>query len=680
MSKVEDYGNDSIDQLEGCQRVRYRPAQVLGSNGLAGAKHTIDEILGNCSDEKLSGFGSKLDIKVYSDKSISIRDYGRGVPLGWNTKKNEWNWFLIYEEMYAGGKYRDKENQEKLRSIKDWSKFNLKDFNYLISVGLNGLGAAATQYTSEFFEVTSYRNGEASTMKFKKGKHVLEELIVEPTSEENGTYIRWKPDSEVFTDTNITPKWVEGLSKNQSFIAGFDVTFEDEKGTVKVFNSCSISDIMKEEVGFSADYDNFTHVTDGDGDVCICFSEVVIGPSGRGVDFFHNMVELSGGVHADAIAYALSIFFKEVGTENGLRLTSSDYSGKFSIIVSSLSNKVSYRGQTKDSLDDGYVAVTIGDCMLDLLRREHAKGSEWFKKITSSVIKAATDRLALAELSKTLKEAENSIKKTKVSEKFRSCETYKAGKAKETEVWILEGDSAGQSFKDARDSYFQCFMTIRGKSLNLYKATVDKLLQNREIKDFISMFGCGVDLGIEGYQSFDIKKLKVGKIILAADADIDGKHINILLFLIFIRLFPELLYEGYVYVAKSPLYCALLRDGSNKYLYSDDDMKEFRKSGQSFKEIIRYKGLGEVDSEVLWDSTVNPETRVLQQILINKDDYEVYDTLEVLFGKSTDRRKKAIIGSLFGDGYDEALGSMDEIIDYIKELDLVDIDYEEIEM
>ncbi|MGV3076314.1 DNA topoisomerase, partial [Clostridium baratii] len=200
MSKMK-YDDNSIDRLEGAQRVRFRPAAVLGSNGLDGAKHTIYEIVGNASDEQMSGFGDKIDITYYEDGSISVRDYGRGVPLGWNEKKQEWNFFLIYEELYAGGKYQD--SQEILRDINErdaWDTFDIKDYPYLITVGLNGLGAAATQCTSAYCTVSSFRDGIKRTMKYEKGSHILENLLEEPTDEENGTFVHWNPDPTVFTD------------------------------------------------------------------------------------------------------------------------------------------------------------------------------------------------------------------------------------------------------------------------------------------------------------------------------------------------------------------------------------------------------------------------------------------------------------------------------------------------
>lgn len=681
MKKVV-YDDNSIDSLEGAQRVRFRPASMLGSNGLDGAKHTIYEIVGNASDEQMSGFGSKLEVGYYEDGSISIRDYGRGVPLGWNENKQKWNYFLIFEELYAGGKYND--SQEILRDINErgaWDTFDIKDYPYLITVGLNGLGAAATQCTSEHCTVSSFRDGVKRTMEFEKGSHILDKLIEEPTNEENGTLVYWKPDSTVFTDVNIGAKWVEKLCKNLAYTADFDVTFTD-KGKPVSYKRSSIDEQMKIDVGQSVRADSFHHEVDESGDVCICFANIAIGPGGRGNEFFHNKVELRGGVHSESINEALLYFFEDRAKERGIRVRNSDYSGKFSTIVSTLSNKVSYRGQTKDSLDDMYVFRCIERTLEAKLKLEWDKGTEWVLDVVDEVIQNAENRIAVAELSKNIREVEKAVKTAKVSGKFKSCGAYEKKQYDQVEFWIFEGDSAGNSGKNARDSRYQCLMPIRGKSLNVFKATIDRIIKNTEIRDIAAVLGCGVDMGIEGVESFNRDRLKVGKIIIGADADIDGSHIRMLLFLIFFKLFPELLYEGLVYVADTPRFVIELKSGENVFCLDDDVLKEKRAEVGEFniKEIVRFKGLGELNSKELWTTTMNPETRNLIQIKIDKNDMNVYDTLEAFFGKNTDRRKRAILGSMMGDEFDTVMDNIEEMVNYIDTLDLSDLEVEEIVM
>lgn len=680
MNKKITYDDNSIDRLEGAERVRFRPAAILGSNGLDGAKHTIYEIVGNASDEQMSGYGDKIEIGYHEDGSIFVRDYGRGVPLGWNEKKQEWNYFLIYEELYAGGKYDD--SQEILRDIDSrnaWDTFDIKDYPYLITVGLNGLGAAATQCTSEYCTVSSFRDGIKRTMKFEKGAHILENLIEEPTDEANGTLVHWKPDAKVFTDVNIGSKWVEKLCKSLSYTADFTVIFNN-KGKITEYSKSTIEEQMKADVGEAISIDSFHHEVDEGGDVCICFSNIALGPGGRGNEFFHNKVEIRGGVHSEAVNTAISLFFEDRGRERGIRIKNSDYSGKLSTIVSTLSNKVSYRGQTKDSLDDMYVFRCIERALEGRLKLEWNKGTDWLLDIVDEVVQNAENRIAVAELSKNIREVEKAVKTAKVSDKFKSCDAYEKKQWSQVELLIFEGDSAGGAGKEARDSRYQAIMPIRGKSLNVFKATVNKIIDNNEIKDIAAILGCGIDMGIEGMETFNRDKLKVGKVIFCADADIDGRHIRMLLFLIFYKLFPELLYEGIVYMVNTPLYTIVLRDGTSVYCLDEDELKEKRESigERNILEITRFKGLGEVNPNQLWDTTLNPETRHLTQLKIDRNDTDVYDALEAFFGKNTDRRKKAILGSMIGEGFDSMLDSIEDMLEYIDSLDLSELEVQDV--
>lgn len=677
----KSYDDNSIKQRRGADRIRLAPAAMLGSNTIDGAKHTVIEIVGNATDEKLSGYGDRLDVTLYDDGSIGIRDYGRGVPLGWNEKEKNWNYFLIYEELFAGGKYEN--NQEILKKINEensWGSFKLTDFPYLISIGLNGLGAAASQFSSEFFEVISYRDGKASRMEYKKGYHVLDELEVTETNEPNGTFVHWKPDIEVFTDVNIPAKWLEKLCMSLSYVSGFNVTFNN-KGTLKEYKSSDIFSVMKESTGFCFKSHNFTHTIDSVGDICICDANVAIGPKGRGTEFYHNMVEVSGGSHASAVNTVLYMFFTNIGREKGIRIREVDYAGKFSFIVSTLANKMSPRGQTKDSIDDMYVTNCLIDGMSATLNQEYEKGTDWLMKIIDSVVTDAQNRIAVAEMSKNLREIEKTTKTLKASNKFISCPAYEKKQYRGLELFIVEGDSAGGRAATARDSSFQCILQIRGKSLNLYKASIEQLLANKEVQDFIAALGCGVELGIEGYQSFDISKLRFDKVIILADADVDGEHINMLEFVKIFKLCPELLYEGKVYIAVSPLYCITTKKDEMIYCMNQEEMEAKRAEiGEgNIASVDRFKGHGETTAEGLWGTSMNPATRTLKQIKIDRNDMDIWETLEILFGKSTERRKRAILGEILGTNYDETLEDMGSISDYIEGLELSEVREEVVE-
>lgn len=669
----EKYGEDSISKLEGEKRVRMRPEALLGSKGIDGAKHTVIEIIGNATDERLSGYGDRLDIELHDDDSISVRDYGRGVPLGWNEKAKDWNYYLIYEELYAGGKYGDEKRQKILKRIDEadaWDSFDILDFKGMVSIGLNGLGAAATQCSSSYCEVISYRDGKASRMEYRNGKHCLDELEITDTDEPNGTYVHWKPDDKVFTDTKIPSKWLRALCKQISYVSGFTVNYT-HNGKTDEYVGKTLEDEMRDSVGNAVYATNKVHMLDNEGDMCVCQAEVVIGEGGRGTEYFHNRVEMHGGVHSTSFSTAVSSFFDSIRSEYGIKFRDSDYAGKISVISSTLSNKMSARNQTKDSLDDQFIFLCLYECILNTLKSEYTKGTPWLMKVVHDAVENAKNRIALAEMSKNLQSVERSIKRHKTSEKFVSCEAYEQGKAEEVEYFIVEGDSAGGRVKTARDSYYQCYLAIRGKSLNVYKATIDQLIANNEIKDMISSLGCGIDLGIDGYESFDISKLKVGKIIFLADADVDGDHILMLLFLICLKLFPELLYEGKIYVAETPLYVINCTDNTAVYCMNNEELEAKRKEiGESnIRTIDRFKGLGETEADVLWETTLNPEKRVLRQLKIERNDMELADALEVLFGKSTARRKQAILGSMM-DNFDEILEENENLYDFVEGLGL----------
>lgn len=681
MSTKTEYGNDSISALKGAERVRKRPEVYLGSNTYKGARHTVTEITGNVTDERLAGFGDEVIIQKYEDGAISVRDFGRGVPLGWNEKEQNWNYFLIYEELYAGGKYDD--NQEFLHRIDEqnaWDTFVMGQHPYLITVGLNGLGAASSQYTSKYFIVESYRDGECSSMRYENGIHVWDELHVEPSDEPTGTYIKWKPDDRVFTSTEISSKWLISLCMTLSYIAGFKVTFID-CGKETVFPAKTMRDIMLESVGVCVEASRFEHSIDESGDICICQCNAVMGKGGKTSEFYNNKVHVNGGAHSSGVEVAVGEFFRERAKEEGLRITTQDYSGKLSFVVETLANKISNHGQTKDFVNDDYILHCIYNCISGMLKKEYAKQNEWLMEAVEEALQNARNRIAVEALAKNVKDIEKSIKKAKASPKFIPSRDYgvRGVDPESQEYYIVEGDSAGNNAAKARSFVFQCIQKIRGKSLNLWKASIDKLINNQEIKDIIAALGCGIDLGIDGYESFDMDKLKVGKIIIGADADIDGAHINTLIFLIFYRLFPQLLYEGKLYIAHPPLYVVNMRDGSYVYCFDEKELEETKEEyGSNVKSVIRFKGLGQMEPDQLWETMFDPASRRLTQVKISPEDTEVHEVLEVLFGKSTTERKRAILGSLMDEDFDDVQSNIEDLINYVDSLGLNKVEVEEI--
>lgn len=657
---MKKYDNSDISSLKGADRVRKRPAAVLGSNGLEGARHCVMEIIGNSLDEAQSGFGNKLEVTYHKDKSISIRDYGRGVPMGWNEKEQNWNYMLVYAELYAGGKYNT--NQDKLKEVTDWVNFDYKSIPYLFSIGLNGLGAAAVQYSSAWMTVESHKQGICSRMVFKEGVPVLDKLEEVKTDQKDGTFVHWLPDGTVFTNTDIGAKWLKGVCEKISYSAEIEVIFKNESTEERtVFPASNIVKLLAEDVENKPKYKEHIHSEISDkGEVLVCLSKVACGGAGGSNIFFHNNIGINGGAHSDAVTTALVDFIRDIGLGSALKFQ--DYSNKFSFVVSSYSNLVSYRNQTKDSLDNEYVFRGIRDNIASILSEAWNKKEKWIQIAIKDAQNEAEIRKQTEEYQKQVKEAVKATKNKAKPDKFVSCKSYEKGKTFETELWLLEGDSASGSFKMARDSEYQCFLPLRGKGLNLYKASVDKIFANKEVLSIMSILGCGVDMYVEGEQLFNMSNLKVGKIIIASDADADGLHIRMLIFTMIYKLFPKLLYEGKVFVANTPKHQVLLKDGSIVYCYDDDEFNKLRKEDK-VAESMRFKGLGQVNSDILRETTVAPDTRNLQSLQIDPMDNKISDTLEILFGNVTDRRKASVLKKMLGGEYttfEEALEKLNQ--------------------
>lgn len=685
------YGNDSISILKGPDRVRLRPQVMLGSSHMAGAKHTVIEILGNALDEASSGFGTKLGIGIGEDYSIRIRDYGRGVPLGWNEKVNEWNYNLIFAELYAGGKYdEDGGSQAFLKSLdaEGWKTFRFEDYPNLASIGLNGLGGAATQYSAEWFVVHSYRDGKRSTMKYEKGYPILDELLIEDTDEENGTEILWKPDDEVFNnDTKIPEKWVRRLSENTAVVSGMDVTYTNRAGNVEFFEGTTVKDHLASKVGEVSSYKKIVHTTEArTGDVLVCEANIVVGQvpaenSGIAASkFYQNYVEVAGGSHQQGINSAFREFFEARTKDYGLRLKPDDFSGLLTAYVSARANKIDPEGQTKNSIEAEYIYEAIRQGTSSLLEREWARGAKWLAESVKHVIEVAQLRLQSEALRKKIREVNKvTSNKKALPDKFKSCRAYEKKDFSNVEIWVSEGDSASGGLAGARDGDTQALFPVRGKSLNLFKADIDRILDNAEVANIIQILGAGVDLGAgldENYSLFDINKIRCSKFIIASDADVDGLHIRMLLTVLVWRLFPEIIRRGMLYIAETPLY-SVGKGNNMHFFYAAEELDDYfdKNGGRGSVHVKRYKGLGTMNATDLHNSTMSKENRRLVQVQFDPDDPEIYDVFEVLFGKSTDTRRKAILASLLTgkEGLEDVEETMGALEALVAETDVEDV-------
>ena len=681
MSKenLKNYDIDSLKKLRGAEPIRKRPASMLGSGGLDGAKHTFWEIVGNAFDEVSSGYGDRIEIKYYpEDGAISVRDFGRGVPLTWSEKEEDWGWAMVYNTLYAGGKMDDPKTV--LIGFDDWKNFKFSDYSYLASVGLNGVGAACAQFTSEYFDVVSYRDGKEYSMHFEKGYPAWEELHIAEQTQPNGTFVKWKPDAEVFTDVNITFAWIKSVCEAMSYVSGVDVVLSDGKKET-LYPASNIKERLASLTGsYVAEssylhHENLKDAEDNVVGVLVCEANVVMAEKGAGVRFFNNQVKVVGGVHEEYSRLAIVQFFKAKGKEQGVKLLDGDIVGQYSMIITTLANEKSYRGQTKDSIDNDYIGEAIYyaiDCLLD---NSWLKGEEWCKKILERAITSATIREAAKAAEAQIKEANKKINKPTMPDKFVSCEASLRGNYKEVELYIVEGDSAKGSTVAARDSRFQAVLPVRGKTLNTAKATVEKVLNNKEAVEIMNVIGAGMTVEEEGYSLFNLDNLKVGKVIIMTDADEDGKHIKALLVTFIYKYMRPLLEEGLVYLANPPKY-----EANGVYYYTEEEFQKAREEGKVGKKFERYKGLGQMDPQPLWDTTMNPETRILTQVKIDKDDFEAERAIEVMSGSDSSIRKRFVMDALMDgyENYEDALGALHEVLeamDYEEELEIEEIYY-----
>lgn len=774
------YNDDSIDMLVGSERIRRRPASMLGDNGIEGARHGITELVGNALDEASSGYGDKLEITYYKDGSVSLRDYGRGVPLGWNEERASYNWHIIYNELYGGGKYDN--GQWYLQSVGKWSSWETDDsqfkraiykdlgydveslpetgeevdckditlkreegkykvkvnnttwsaaswkflndrLNYLASVGLNGLGASSTQYTSEYFKVRSYRdkkctsmdferglpivNGEPLNLFLEKGSHKEYSPTVTPSKEKNGTFVHWKADNTVFTDVELGSKWLYETCRDIAYVAGIDLKYVDEntgkeinleKGTIvtlieerykKQLKRPELSEeelderykeLGKEELEphemkgkatiiQGKKFDHGEIKVEGRDFEWVCRVEVGLGLVESNVEnaCYHNSVKMKSGSQYEGVDQALDKFFAKISKEKNIKLVGEDYKRYFVAGVSSYSNYASFRNQTKDAVQDLFIKEIVSKTLQEMLVTEYGKGNDELLDTVDKVIEKANERIQLKELSKLSKEI-SKVKNLAKPEKFVTCKAYEKKNYDKTELWITEGDSAGNAVKSARDKDFQAIFPIRGKGLNVLKASLDKILTNEEIKNIFALLGTGYDLNLEEGNPFDKSKLKFNKIIFATDADDDGSQIRVLLYLIFYKLAPELLRGGHVYIAETPRFEIKLKNGEEYYALDDRGRDELQKKYKDkIVKINRFKGLGEVNPDVLRKTTVAPESRVLVRLGCNMESKDECKLIESLFGNDKDKKRKQILTTVLGGQIADSLDSTAKRLAQIEE-------------
>ena len=646
----KQYNDQSIKALKGADRVRKRPGVIFGSDGLEGCEHSFFEILSNSVDEAREGHGNTITVTAFADKSICVDDHGRGVPLGYNESEGRWNWDLIYCELYAGGKYDN----------------NNGDSAYEFSLGLNGLGACATQYSAEYMDVFSYDGVNESRISFKKGEPVTE-LIVRPLEKNErrtGTVIRWRPDLEVFTDINIPHSFFIETMRRQSVVnpgicfalklQGDDGKFEEQK----FLYENGIADYLSELAGDTAmtapvlwhletqgrdraDKDEYKLKAD----FSFCVSNTV-----NALEYYHNSSFLEHGGSPDkavkvAFVYALDKYIKNAGkyNKNESRITFSDVADCLLLVINSFSTLTSYENQTKKSITNTFIYEAMTAFLkenLEIYFVENPTAAEIFAN--QVLVNKRSRESAEKERLDIKKKLTGSIDIANKVEKFVNCRSKDPSVR---ELYIVEGDSALTSVKLARNAEFQAVIPVRGKTLNCMKSTYDQIFKSDIITDLLKVIGCGVEITgrkVKGdVATFDLNSLRWSKIIICTDADEDGFQIRTLLLTLFYRLLPTLLKEGKVFIAETPLFEITVKD---KIYFAYDEFEKaeiIKKLGNQKYTIQRSKGLGENEPEMMSQTTMHPSTRRL--IAVTPTDAakteEIFDTL---LGNNLPARKEFI--------------------------------------
>lgn len=639
------YDNNSIEQLEGADRVRKRPGVLFGSDGLGGCQHSVFEIISNAIDEARDGYGQKIIITYFSDNSIEVQDFGRGIPLDYNEKMKRFNWELLFCELYAGGKYKAAD-----------------EGRYEYSLGLNGLGLCATQYASEYMEAEIHRDGYKYSLSFKKG-NPDGKMKKEPyVGKDTGTRIKWRPDIDVFTDIEIPQEYLADTLKRQA-IVNAGITFvlryqkEDTFETHEYFYENGISDYLKEVVGTQALSENLYWQTEKTGrdrkdqkdykvkiSVALAFSNRV-----KLKDYYHNSSWLENGgapekATRSALVSEIDSYLKQTDKyiKSDSKITFQDVEECLVLIISSSSTKTSYENQTKKSITNKFIQQAITEFLRHQLEVYFIENRNEADKICDQVlinmrsrIKAEVTRQNLKKTLQSPNDLNNRVKK------FVDCRSKDVSVR---ELFIVEGDSALGACKQARDSEFQAIIPIRGKILNCLKSDYVRIFKNDIISDLIKILGCGVEVtskANKNLSSFDLDLLRWDKIIICTDADVDGYQIRALILAMIYRLMPTLLQKGKVFIAESPLY-EINSKNETWFAYTENEKIEIiEEVGKEKYTIQRSKGLGENEADMMSLTTMNPSTRRL--IKIEPDDTkETANMFDLLLGDNLAGRKELI--------------------------------------
>ena len=649
-NKSQKYNNDSIKSLKGADRVRKRPGVIFGSDGIEGCQHSIFEILSNSIDEAREGHGTKINITKFDDGSIEIEDFGRGIPVDFNKAENKYNWELVFCELYAGGKYNTNSAQ-----------------NYEYSLGLNGLGLCATQYSSEYMDVEIYRDQKKFTLHFEHGENIGGLKSEKTSRQQTGTKIKWKPDIQVFTDIAVPDEYFENVLKRQAIVNnGLLFVYKNSQTTKEFLYEQGIKDYVEELIGehglSSVIYCDSERKGKDRADkpeykvklaCAFAFSNRV-----KLMEYYHNSSWLEHGGSPERAAK--QAFISQINNflrknnkynKNESKITFSDIEDCLVFVSSSFSTQTSYENQTKKSITNRFIYEAMLDFLKHNLEVYFTENPIESEKIANQILvnkrsreKAEKTRL---NLKKTLLGSVDLVNRI---HKFVDCRSKDKSLR---ELYIVEGDSALGACKQSRDANFQAIIPVRGKILNCLKSDYDKIFKNEIISDIIKVLGCGIEVRSKtnrNLANFDIDSLKWSKVVICTDADVDGFQIRTLILAMIYRLTPTLIKKGFVYIAQSPLF-EIKTKSKTYFAYNEQEKVDILEKICQNKEkydINRSKGLGENEPDMMWLTTMCPQTRRLIKIT-PEEAKKTAKMFDLMLGDDLQGRKDFIFK--FGNNY-----------------------------
>ena len=643
--KQQDYGNESITMLKGPDKVRKRPGVIFGSDGLDGCEHSVFEVISNSIDEARSGYGNKIVVTKYNDNTIEVEDFGRGCPVDYNKSEERFNWELVYCELYAGGKYDDSSDM------------------YEYSLGLNGLGLCATQFSSEFMDVEIIRDGYKYNLHFEKGENVGGLKKEKTSKKQTGTKTKWKPDLDVFTDINVRDEYFQDVLKRQAVVNPnllFVYRFQKEDGSFEngitdYVNEIAAGENLTSVQNWSADRVGRDREDKSEYKVKMEFA-LTFSNKIKKIEYYHNSSFLEhGGSPERAVKQAfvsqIDAYLKQNNKylKNEKKITFDDVEDCLILVSSSFSTQTSYENQTKKAITNKFIYETMTEFLKHQLEIYFIENPDEALKIAEQVMVNKRSRENAEKTRLNLKKKlAGTIDLSNMVKKFVDCRTKDVSRR---ELYIVEGDSALGAVKLAREAEFQAVIPIRGKILNCLKADYVKIFKNDIITDLIKVLGCGVEVSSKANKdisSFNLENFRWSKVVICTDADVDGFQIRTLILTMLYRLTPTLIEKGYVYIAESPLFEITTKD-KTYFAYNEKEKSDILNIiGNKKYTLQRSKGLGENEPEMMSLTTMNPETRRL--IKVSPADVEATTAMfDMLLGDNLQGRKDYI--AEFGSDY-----------------------------